>query len=105
MPQAHAFDGGLGKIESGGRIEVERAGFRVQKPFARRVEFLEDVFHEAVFLVHAHTAVVLPAAFVGQPSVRVLAGDEIVKIAPHVLVHRVNEAAARDRPSARRAPG
>jgi hypothetical protein len=50
-------------------IEVERVGFGVVEPFAGGVEFLEDVFHHAEFLVHAHLAVVLPAALVGdEPS-------------------------------------
>src|SRR5260370_3303979 len=63
-------------------------------PFTRRVEFLEDVVYEAVFVVHTHAAVVLPATLIGDVAVRVLSGDHVVEIAPHIPMHGVYVAAA-----------
>ena len=36
-----------------------------------------------------HTAVVLPAALIGDVAVRVFAGDQVVEIAPHIPMHGV----------------
>ena len=82
-------------------MEIERAGFCIQEPLAGRVEFLKDVFHEPVFLVHAHLPVVLPAALVGDLVVRALAGDEIMHTAPMRGMQRMDEAAGRVLPARR----
>ena len=48
--QARGFDDGVVQIEPGGRIKIERVRFGIQKPFARRVQFLENIFHETDLL-------------------------------------------------------
>ena len=50
-------------------------------------------------VVHAQAAVVLPTALVGDIAVAVLAGDDVVKVAPHAFVHRMDEAPLRVRPA------
>ena len=82
-----------------GGIEIERAGLGVEEPFAGRIQFLEDVLDEAELAVGPALAVVLPAAFVGQVALGVLAGDAIVHAAPECGVHGVDEAAGRVRPA------
>ena len=100
MPQADGFDRRLGQINARGRIEVQGAGLAVEEPLARRIQFLEDVLHETD-VVHAHRAVVLPAAFVGDLVVRALAGDDIVHAAPLGGMQGMDEPAGRVFPSRR----
>src|SRR5205085_12418345 len=82
------------QIEPRRGIKVERRSLLVEIPFTRRVEFLEDVLDEAILIVHAHAAVVLPAALIGDVAVCVLARDHVVEIAPHIAMHRVYVPAA-----------
>ena len=97
-PQARGFDDGFLQIKSGGRIEIQRVRFGIQKPFAGRVQFLEDIFHKLNALVDAAAAIVLPAALFGQIAVRILSGNAPGEIAPQRRVHRVQIASGRIRP-------
>ena len=65
------------------------------KPFAWRIEFFPDVFHHALFFVHAHLAVVLPAPFIVHVAFGVFAGNEVVIPTPPAAVHRVDVATCR----------
>ena len=65
MPQPDDFDRRLVHVDIRRRIEVQRRSLGVVEPLAGSIQFLEDVLHKAVSCVHAHLAVVLPAAFVG----------------------------------------
>jgi hypothetical protein len=92
------FDVGLREIHGGLGLEVERAGLRVVEPLAGGIEFLEDVLHHAELRVHAHLAVVLPAAFVGDASIGIFAGDAVVIAAPAMDLHGVDVSARGIRP-------
>jgi len=51
VPQPHAFHRGLGEVESSGSKEIECAAFRIEEPFARRVQFLEVEARDGLRLV------------------------------------------------------
>ena len=89
------------EINPGRRIKVKRVGFPVEKPFARRVEFLENILHETIFLMGSTIAVHLPTAFLGYFTVGVLAGNQPTQPAPEIAMHRMQEAASRIRPPGR----
>jgi hypothetical protein len=97
--QFHHLDRDAFQIHANRGFVVKRAGFRVVEPFAGRIEFLKDVLHHAKLLVHAHLAVVLPAAFVGDGTIGVPAGDAIVVTAPAMHVHGVDVTAGGIRPT------
>ena len=73
------------QLHAGGGIEVERVGFGVEEPFARGVEFLEDILDEAELAMRPRGAVVLPAAVVRQVALGVLAGDQVVHSRPRAM--------------------
>ena len=98
MPQADDFHFRSGQVGSGFGEKIQRRGLAVVEPLAGGVEFLEDVFHHAEILVHAHLTVVLPTALIGDISRRVLAGDAVVVAAPAGDVHGMDEAASWVRP-------
>ena len=98
VAQADHFHFRGGGIEDAVGNEVEDLRLRVVEPFAGGIEFLEDVFHHAEVLVHAHLAVVLPATLVGDFAVGILAGDAVVVAAPAGGVHGVDVAAGGIRP-------
>jgi hypothetical protein len=100
--QSDGLDGGFAQVEPLRGIEIEGVGFGVEKPFAGRIEFLKNIFHEPVFFVNAlrfpdklsvrpGRAVVLPAAFEHELSIRGFARDDVRKIAPERGVHGVKK--------------
>jgi len=93
VPQADHFHRRPAEIHVCRRVEVQRRCLCVVKPFAGGVEFLEDVLDEAVLRVHAHLAVILPAALVRDFVFLVLAGDAVVVAAPVRTVHGMDEPA------------
>ena len=93
------FDDGLGDIEAGRGIEIERVCFGVEEPFAGGIKLLEDVLDKAILPVHSHSAVVLPASFISDRSVRFLVRDEVMEVAPHCSVHCVDKASLRVGPA------
>ena len=99
MTQTHHFDVSRFQVQTGGRKEVKRTGLGVVEPLAGGVQFLKDVFHHAIGVVHPEAAVVLPAAFIRQRSVRIFAGDDVVKVAPLMAVHRMKIRAERIGPA------
>ena len=50
------------QIKPSGRIKIERVRFVVKKPFAGRIQFLENIFHETDLPMHRAAAIVLPTA-------------------------------------------
>ena len=63
------------------------------EPLSGGIEFFEDVFHKAVWFVHAHLAVVLPTSLVLHFVFLVLAFDPVVVATPVVGVDGVDVAA------------
>ena len=97
--QTRGFDDGLVQLQRIRRIEGQHVLRRVVIPLAGRVEFLEHVLDEAVFVVHAHLPIVLPAAFVDDVAVGRLPGDAVMVTAPMGSVHGMDVAADRVAPA------
>ena len=94
MAEADHFDVCPRGIGPRRRIEVESPRPGVVEPLPGGIELLEDVLDHAIPGVHAHAAVVLPAALIGHAAARVLAGDPVMVVAPFMHMHRVDESAA-----------
>ena len=71
---------------------VEGVCLGIMKPLSGGIELLEDVFYKAMGFVHAHLAVVLPAALILHLVFFVLAGDAVVVATPAVGVNGVDVA-------------
>ena len=104
------LDHGLFQIESCGRVIVKRMRLRVEKPFAGRVEFLENVLDHPEFGMNplglpdefsgrATGPVVLPSSLEKELPLRIFSGDQIGKSTPEGGVHRVKVASRRIGPS------
>lgn len=92
------LDAGLGEIDTLGRHEIQGAALVIEEPFAGGVELFEDVLHETVFTVHAHLAVVLPAALEPGVPLGIHARDAVVEVAPFRRMQGMHETAFGMRP-------
>src|SRR4051812_39495365 len=63
------------QINPGRREKIKRMCLTIEKPFTRRIQFFENVFHESNCLMHGAPAIVLPAAFFGDLAIGAFAGD------------------------------
>ena len=70
----------------------------IEEPFAGGVELFEDVLHETVLTVHAHLAVVLPAALELGISLGIHARDAVMEVAPFGRVQGMHESVFGMRP-------
>src|SRR5260370_20886544 len=95
----YGLDRGGFQIDVLGRIKVKRPILGVEEPFPGGVEFLKNVLDEAILLMHAGLAIVLPTTFVSNGATGILAGDSVMKIAPHDGVHGMNVTTARVGPA------
>src|SRR5260370_7603399 len=59
-------------------------------PFTGSIQLFKNIFNKTILSVHGLRSVVWPATFVEHVAVCALAGDDVVHVAPQVLVNCVN---------------
>src|SRR5271166_4536158 len=89
MLQTNRLDFCRFQINAGRRVIIKSARLPIQKPFPRRVEFLEYPFHHAHFLIRPSRTITLPTTLVLEIAVSILARDQITKSPPLRGVHCV----------------
>ena len=83
MPQPDGLDLRDFHINALGRIEIKGVVFGVMEPFARRVEFLKNVFDKPEMLVRAFVrAVVLPPPFQLKRPIGFFVKDSVMHAPP-----------------------